>query len=272
VGVPAQRVNYIAFSGGGESLSAIIGGQVSVGVNGLAEFAPHIEAGTLRALAISSANRLPGLDVPTLQEQGVDVEFENWRSVVAPPGVTGEERRRLELLMERMVQSQEWREALTRYRWLDRYMSGAAFSGFVDSEEARVQAILRKFTAGRDNSDTLETAGPYSWLVLAGLLVTGVAATFQTKRLSSLPKSQNRLASSSLAFLAGGIVLNVLLAESAGFVVASAVLFWCTARAFDARRPVRDAVFAIGLSVGAYLLFARVLQLQLPSGVFGRWL
>ena len=150
-GVPAQRVNYIAFSGGGESLSAIIGGQVSAGVNGLAEFAPHLEAGTIRALAISSANRLPGLDVPTLREQGVDVEFENWRSVVAPPGLTGEERRRLELLMDRMVQSQD-AQALTRYRWLDRYMSGAALSGFVDSEEARVQAILRKFTAGRDNS------------------------------------------------------------------------------------------------------------------------
>ena len=66
-------------------------------------------------------------------------------------------------------------------------MSGAAFSGFVDSEEARVQAILRKFTAGRDNSDTYSSAGPYSLLVLAGLLVTGVAATFQTKRLSSPP-------------------------------------------------------------------------------------
>jgi putative tricarboxylic transport membrane protein len=273
VGVPAQRVNYIAFSGGGESLSAIIGGQVSVGVNGLAELAPHIEAGTIRALAISSANRLAGLDVPTLREQGVDVEFENWRSVVAPPGVTGEDRRRLELLMEHMVQSAEWREALTRYRWLDRYLSGPAFSDFVDAEEARVQAILRKFTAGRDNADTLSTAGPYPLLVLAGLLLTGIAATFQTKRSSSpIPQNQNGLASSSLALLAAGIVFNVFLAESAGFVIASAVLFWCTARAFDARRPVRDAVFAIALSLAAYLLFARVLQLQLPSGVLGRWL
>ena len=42
VGVDPRRVNYIAFSGGGESLSAIIGGQVSVGINGLAEFAPQI--------------------------------------------------------------------------------------------------------------------------------------------------------------------------------------------------------------------------------------
>src|SRR5262245_44666290 len=220
VGVAPRRINYVAFSGGGESLSAIVGGQVSVGVNGLAEFAPHMEAGTLRALAISSASRLPGLDVPTLREQGVNVEFENWRSIVAPPGIKAEGRKRLESLIERMVQSDEWREALTRYRWLDRYMSGAAFSSFVDSEEARVQAILRKFTAGRDNSDTLTTAGPYALLVLTGLLMTGVAATFQTKRLTSLPKNQNRFASSSLALLAGGIVLNVLLTESAGFVVA----------------------------------------------------
>src|SRR5687767_6891169 len=65
VGVTPSRVNYIAFSGGGESLSAIIGGQVSVGVNGLAEFAPQIEAGTIRPLAISSGERLAGVDAPT---------------------------------------------------------------------------------------------------------------------------------------------------------------------------------------------------------------
>ncbi len=88
VGVDPKRVNYIAFSGGGESMSAILGGTVSVGINGFAEFAPQLEAGTLRALAISSDERLPGVDIPTLREQGVNVEFENWRSLVAPPGIT----------------------------------------------------------------------------------------------------------------------------------------------------------------------------------------
>ena len=72
VGVDPKRVNYIAFSGGGESMSAILGGTVSVGINGFAEFAPQLEAGTLRALAISSAERLPGVDIPTLREQGVE--------------------------------------------------------------------------------------------------------------------------------------------------------------------------------------------------------
>src|SRR5262245_30806307 len=72
LGIEPRRINYIAFSGGGEAMAAIVGGQVTVGVNGLAEFAAQIEAGTVRVLAVSSAERLPGLDAPTLREQGVD--------------------------------------------------------------------------------------------------------------------------------------------------------------------------------------------------------
>jgi putative tricarboxylic transport membrane protein len=64
----------------------------------------------------------------------------------------------------------------------------------------------------------------------------------------------------------------LLLVERAGFLIASAVLFWLVARAFDERRPVRDAVCAIAVSAGAYFLFARVLELPLPAGVFAGWL
>jgi putative tricarboxylic transport membrane protein len=66
--------------------------------------------------------------------------------------------------------------------------------------------------------------------------------------------------------------LYLALAERGGFVIASAVLFWCTARAFDARHPVRDGVGAIAVSVAAYLLFARALDVQLPAGLLAGWL
>src|SRR6185369_12837379 len=131
VGVAPAKVNYIAFSGGGESLSAILGGQVSVGINGLAEFAPQIEAGTVRVLGISSGQRLPGLNVPTLREQGVDIEFENWRSVVAPPGIDQRTRQQYETLIRNMVHSKEWQDALRQYRWIDRYLEGQPFEEFV---------------------------------------------------------------------------------------------------------------------------------------------
>jgi len=269
VGVPARRINYIAFSGGGESLSAILGGQVSVGINGLAEFLPHIEAGTLRVLALSSAERLPGLDIPTLREQGVDIEFENWRSVVAPPGITREARTRLETLVNDMIHSQEWREALVRYRWLDRYLSGPAFDTFAASEEARVQSILRRLGTGSD--DGAATTGPYPLLVLAGLLLTALVAMLPTVRSQRSPEAAGS-GWRGPALVGAGILLNLLLLERAGFIIASTVLFWCTARAFDTRHPGRDAVYAGAISVGAYLLFARALQLPLPSGVLPGWL
>ena len=290
VGIAPRRVNYIAFSGGGESLSAILGSQVSAGVNGLAEFAPHIEAGTLRALAISSAERLPGLDVPTLREQGVNVEFENWRSVVAPPGISPAERGRLEAAVAAMVRSEPWQAALSRYRWIDRYLAGNDLAVFVQTEEQRVLDILRKFGAGRAAAGSLSSAGPYPIFVLAGLVLSGLAAgrslTVASRvaiphadpkghgtsgpGVASAPSATSTLG--PVVLLAAGVVTYLLLAERAGFVIASAGLFWLTARAFDNRQPWRDAAYAVGTSVSMYLLFARVLQLALPAGWLARWL
>jgi putative tricarboxylic transport membrane protein len=269
VGVPPRRVNYIAFSGGGESLSAIMGGQVTVGINGLAEFASQIQAGTVRVLGISSPERIPGVDAPTLREQGVDVELENWRSVVAPPGIAAAEKQRLERLVEAMVRTPAWRQALERYRWNDRYLAGDAFARYVDEQEARVYGILRKLGTGGRETTSMASAGRYPLLVLAALGVCLVAAApgaFRAARLSGARDTSPRWR--ALGPIAAGIAFELAFAERAGFVIASAVLFWCTARAFDARHPLRDAVVALIVSTSAYLLFARVLQLPLPAGVF----
>ena len=269
VGVPPARVNYIAFSGGGESLAAILGGQVSVGINGLAEFAPQLEAGTLRALAISSAERLPGVNVPTLREQGLPIEFENWRSLAAPPGLTAADRARLESLIAAMVASPAWRETLARYRWLDRYLSGDAFTRFAAAEESRVRNVLRKFAEGQSGNRTAPE--PYPWFVLAGLLVTG--ALLVRQEVASRAEGEGTgPPRAPVLLLAAAAVLHLLLVERAGFVIAAAVLFWLAARAFDPRHPLRDGLFAAGVSVSAYVLFARVLHLSLPAGLLAGWL
>jgi putative tricarboxylic transport membrane protein len=272
-GVAPRRVNYIAFSGGGEALSAILGGQVSVGINGLAEFAPQIEAGTVRVLAISSAERLSGLDAPTLREQGIDVEFENWRSVVAAPGISNADRQRLDQAIESMVHSAEWREMLARYRWLDRYLAGDAFARFAAAEERRVRGILRELGTSPEGA-TSGVMEPYPLFVLAGLAIFGAAALATTLRARrrAQPAPARRTPWRSVALIGVGVIANLMLAERAGFLIASALLFWFVARAFDARRPLRDATFAVGMSVGAYLLFTYALQLPLPAGVTAGWL
>jgi putative tricarboxylic transport membrane protein len=267
VGVEPRRVNYIGFSGGGEALSAVLGGQVSVGINGLAEFAAQIEAGTLRVLAVSSAERLPGIAAPTLRERGVDVEFENWRSVVAPPGVTEAQRERLTTAVEAMVRSPEWRGLLARYRWLDRYLAGDEFASFAAGEERRVRAILRELEV-----DGERMRDPYPIVVLIGLAVLSFATFVTIVRDRRAQLAPTALAWRPLALVAAGAVLHVLLAERAGFVIAAALLFWFIARAFDARHPLRDAAYALTVAVASYALFDYALQLPLPAGVLASWL
>ena len=87
-GVDPTKINYIAYSGGGEALAAILGNQVTAGVSSLGEFDAQVKAGTLRLLAVSSPERIEGADAPTLKEAGLDVELQNWRMVAAAPGLS----------------------------------------------------------------------------------------------------------------------------------------------------------------------------------------
>ena len=200
-----------------------------------------------------------------LREQGVDVEFENWRSLVAPPGISPADRARLESAVRAMVQSPTWRESLRRYRWLDRHLDGDAFARFVDAEEARVRAILKKLGTGDLVSTSFIPSGAYPRLVLSGLLVFGLGVLIRRRRdRAGRSDAFPTFDAAPVTLVAAGGVLHLLLAERAGFVIAATVLFWCTARAFDHRHPVRDLVAALAISLASYVLFARVLQLSLP--------
>ena len=87
VGVDAKRVSYVAYAGGGPAQAALLGNQVTCGVSGYGEFSEQIKAGKLRALAISADKPQAGIDIPTLKEQGVDVDLFNWRGVFGAPGL-----------------------------------------------------------------------------------------------------------------------------------------------------------------------------------------
>ncbi len=137
-----SKVNYIPFSGGGESLAAVLGGKVTAGISGWGEYEGQIKAGKLRAIGVTSAQRLPGNDTPTLREQGVDLVIANWRSVVAPPGITPEQRSDLIALIERMAKSSAWLDLLKQKGWEDDLLAGDAFAAFLREEQTRVKAVL----------------------------------------------------------------------------------------------------------------------------------
>jgi putative tricarboxylic transport membrane protein len=143
IGANAAKVNYVPFSGGGESLAAVLGGKVTAGISGVGEYEGQIKAGKLRAIGVTSAERLPGLDVPTLREQGIDLVISNWRSVMAPPGISADQRKALIDLIEAMARSPAWAEILKQKGWDDALLTGDAFANFLKEETARVTNVLK---------------------------------------------------------------------------------------------------------------------------------
>lgn len=142
VGADPTKVNYIPFSGGGEALAAILGGKVTAGISGYGEFEGQVKAGKLRVIGVSAPKRVEGIDAPTLKEEGIDLELANWRSVVAPPGVSPEQRNALIQTFDKMHASPEWQEILKQKDWDDFYLSGDAFGQFLKQEQARVKDVL----------------------------------------------------------------------------------------------------------------------------------
>ncbi|MEV6109651.1 tripartite tricarboxylate transporter substrate binding protein [Streptomyces sp. NPDC051940] len=143
-GITPKDVNYVPFDGGGELLASILGGKVAFGVSGVGEYLDQIKAGELRVLAVTSAQRHPGLDAPTLREAGLDTDFINWRGFVAPPGLSDAERTKLIALFEGLHATPAWRESLKKNGWTDAFLTGDEFGDFLDAQDKRVVSVLKE--------------------------------------------------------------------------------------------------------------------------------
>jgi putative tricarboxylic transport membrane protein len=142
-GVEPKSTSYVAFAGGGPAQAAILGNQVTAGVSGYGEFSEQIKAGKMRALGLSADRRLAGVDIPTLKEQGVDVELANWRGVFAPPGIGEAQRQSLVAMFEQLAKSAAWQDELKKRDWAGILISGDAYGQYIKAETTRIGAILK---------------------------------------------------------------------------------------------------------------------------------
>jgi putative tricarboxylic transport membrane protein len=142
VGVDPRSVNFITYDGGGDLLTALLGQKVTVGTSSPGEFIDQIEAGQLRVLAVSSDERVEGIDAPTLKESGINLTFANWRGILAPPGISDEARQSMIKVLEELHGTQQWKEALVKNGWTDAFTTGAAFEQFLKEQDNRVSTTL----------------------------------------------------------------------------------------------------------------------------------
>jgi putative tricarboxylic transport membrane protein len=144
VGADPAKINYVAFRGGGEATAAILGGNVTVGGSGYSEFAEYIASGKMKAIAVTSGTRLKGSNIPTLKEQGINVEIGNWRGVYGAPGISEAQRKALTDVVLAALKTKSWAEAMEKNSWTPAVLSGPAFDKFVDDDFASLRATMVK--------------------------------------------------------------------------------------------------------------------------------
>ena len=143
LGADARNAAYVAFQGGGPANAAILGGQVSAGISGYSEFEEQIKAGKMKAIAVSGNKRIPGVDVPTLKELGLNVTAANWRGVFGAPGISNDQKAKLVDFLTKLHASEAWKKTLTERKWTDVFLSGEAFQKEIDKDIKETGLILK---------------------------------------------------------------------------------------------------------------------------------
>ncbi len=148
-GVDPAQINYIPYSGGGEALAAILGGQVTVGVSGYSEFVGQIEAGELKVIGITAPEPQSYTDAPTFAEQGFDLDIQNWRMIAGAPEISEEEKAALLDTIGAMAESETWNKELESRGWVNTYLAGDEFAAYLDEQREETKAILQELGIGQ---------------------------------------------------------------------------------------------------------------------------
>lgn len=142
LGADARLVDYAGYPGAAEAASALLGGKAAVAAGPLSAWRPRIDKGKVRVLAVSSADRVEGIDAPTLLECGVRVDFADWCAVLGPKGMKDDERAAAIAMCDRVAASDHWLDACRTRGWTPLPLSGDGFSQWLGSELERTQDVL----------------------------------------------------------------------------------------------------------------------------------
>ena len=139
-----RKLRTVVFGSNGEAMTALLGGHVDAMMTSLPNLVRHIQAGTVRAVAVSAPQRVGGLfaEVPTWREQGADVVMSGWRGVVAPKGVTPAQVAYWEGVFAALGKTDEWKQELDKNFWHGSQLSARESREYLDRQYAEFQKIL----------------------------------------------------------------------------------------------------------------------------------
>ena len=130
-GGDAKKLKTVVFPAFSNALAALLGGHIDAVLNPHSSLIPHVASGKIRALAVSTPERVGGAlaQVPSFKELGADVHVEAFRAIVGAKAMTPEQVAYWEGVRKKMSETAEWKQNVERRGWI------AKFAGSKDCSE-----------------------------------------------------------------------------------------------------------------------------------------
>ncbi|UKS30799.1 tripartite tricarboxylate transporter substrate binding protein [Paenibacillus sp. HWE-109] len=142
-GIDPKKVKYVSYDGGGEAVTALLGGNADVLGTDASSLDQYVKAGKIRVLAVAAPQRLGSMkDVPTMKEQGVDAEFLIWRGFFGPKNMDAGAKKFWDDAIKKMVDSDAWKKEMTANNWETDYKKSDDFKAFLAQQETQLKDML----------------------------------------------------------------------------------------------------------------------------------
>jgi len=143
-GADVRKLKIVVFNSGGESIAAVLGGHVDVVATAAANAVQQLQAGRLRVIGVAAPQRLDGLyaALPTWKEQGYDAVASNWRSVLAPKGLSAGQIAFWDDALSRLVKSPDWNEDVRKNLWVNNYLDSRASRAYFAAQYDELRGVL----------------------------------------------------------------------------------------------------------------------------------
>ncbi len=138
----ADKVVYVPY-GKGKAPAELLGGRIDAAIQWPGQFVSHAKAGTLKVLAVTSAERIAIMpDVPTAKEQGADIDITMWRGLAAPKGTPADVVAKLESAAKMAVDSDAFQAASKKIGFTPAYMGSSDFGTLIASDDDRISKLM----------------------------------------------------------------------------------------------------------------------------------
>ncbi|MFQ1699702.1 tripartite tricarboxylate transporter substrate binding protein [Loktanella agnita] len=144
-GEDATAVKYIPYDAGGEAMAALLSGEIAALSTGFSEAVDLANAGEVKIIGITAPERSDTYpDAPTMMEQGIDMEFVNWRGFFAAPGLPVDQLAMYQDALAKMYDTPEWSTVRDRNGWVDIHNNGDDFRSFLENQEQVIGDLMRE--------------------------------------------------------------------------------------------------------------------------------